>query len=52
MILYNVKLKAFNSRVQENLKNSMTIDMHRKFFIYNIISVMLYLANIFRQIFL
>ena len=34
MIFYNVTLKALNSRVQENLKNSMTMDMHRKFFIY------------------
>ena len=32
MMIYNVMLKALNSRVQENLKNSMTMDMHRKFF--------------------
>ena len=44
MILYNVKLKAFNSRVQENLKNSITMDndMHRKFFIY----IIIHMANI------
>ena len=36
MIFYNVTVKALNSRVQENLKNSMTMDMHRKFFVgYN-----------------
>ena len=29
-----VMLEELNSRVQENLKNSMTMDMHRKFFIY------------------
>ena len=32
MIFHNVTVKALNSRVQENLKNSMTMDMHRKFF--------------------
>ena len=32
MIFYNVTLKALNLTVQENLKNSMTMDMHRKFF--------------------
>ena len=37
MIFYNVTVKALNSRVQENLKNSMTMDMHRKFFIFKII---------------
>ena len=37
MIFYNVTLKALNLRVQENLKNSMTMDIHRKFFIYKII---------------
>ena len=30
-------MKALNLRVQENLKNSMTMDMHRKFLIYKII---------------
>ena len=34
MMIYNVMLKALNSKVQENLKNSMAMDMHRKFFIY------------------
>ena len=37
MMIHNVMLKALNSKVQENLKNSMTMDMHRKFFIYKII---------------
>jgi len=37
MIFCNVTLKALNSRFQENLKNSMTMDMHRKFIIYKII---------------
>jgi len=37
MIFFNVTLKALNSRVQENLKNNMTMDIHRKFFIYKII---------------
>ena len=36
-MIHNVMLKALNSKVQENLKNSMTMDMHRKFFIYKII---------------
>ena len=36
IIVYNVMLKALNSKVQENLKNSMTMNMHRKFFIYKI----------------
>ena len=42
MIFFNVMLKALNSRAQENLKNSMTIDIHRKFYIYKII----HMANI------
>ena len=37
MMIHNVMLKALNSKVQENLKNSMTMDIHRKFFIYKII---------------
>ena len=37
MIVHNATLKALNSRVQENLKKSMNMDMHRKFFIYKII---------------
>ena len=36
MIFYNVMLKALNSRAQENLKNSMIMDLHRKFFTYKI----------------
>ena len=36
-MIHNVMLKALNSKVQENLKNSMTMDMHRKFFIYKTI---------------
>ena len=36
-MIHNVMLKALNSKVQENLKNSMTMGMHRKFFIYKII---------------
>ncbi len=41
MIFYNVTLKALNSRVQENLKNNMTMDIHRKFFINRIIHMAL-----------
>ena len=50
MIFYNVTVKALNSRVQENLKNSMTMDMHRKFFIYKIIH-MAHITHVYGLIF-
>ena len=49
MIFYNVKLKALNSKIQENLKNSITMDMHRKFFIYIIIH-MAHISHVYDHI--
>ena len=50
MMIYNVMLEALNSKVQENLKNSMTMDMYRKFFIYKIIH-MAHITNVYGLIF-
>ena len=50
IIVYNVMLKALNSRVQENLKNSMDMDMQRKFFIYKIIH-MAHITHVYDIIF-
>ena len=50
MMIHNVMLKALNSKVQENLKNSMTMGMHRKFFIYKIIH-MAHITHVYDLIF-